>query len=65
MKNRLVYVGTVVGMMVLWYWAYVRPMDEARAAVLDCMNDRGEIDEHCANSKGKIATNTRAERSSD
>ena len=46
-RNRLVYAGTVLGFILIWWWAYVRPMDEARADDLICMDKNGEIDRVC------------------
>jgi hypothetical protein len=51
MRNKLVFAGTIVGFMVLWWWAYVKPMDDLRAEMLDCMDRDGEIEIVCRNDR--------------
>ena len=51
-RNRLVYVGTAIGLMIIWWWAYVLPMDEAREEALECMDKQGNLDAICKNDQG-------------
>ncbi len=51
MRRNLSYGFTTVLFLMVWWWAYVRPMDEARSAILDCMDEAGEIDGSCTKAK--------------
>jgi len=57
MSRKVSYGVTLALFMTVWWYVYVRPMDEARAAILDCMDERGEVNGDCTKSKATIATN--------
>ena len=52
MRNRLVYAGTAIGFGIIWWLAYVQPLDILRHEALECMDKQGNLDLVCKNDQG-------------
>jgi len=48
MKENIIIIACFLAVCVGWYFAYVKPADEARAAIIDCMADRGDLHSRAA-----------------
>ena len=48
MKDTILTVLLFAAAATAWYFGYVKPADEARAAIIDCMADRGDLHSRAA-----------------
>lgn len=48
MKDTILTVLLFAAAATAWYFVYIKPADEARAAIIDCMADRGDLHSRAA-----------------